>query len=295
MWLVPPLQPRTRLGSEKGNLLLNSERKGVALYTQLASVFRARILNGEWKVGDQLPSIPELCAAYGVGTITVRQALAALSAEGLVNSARGRGTFVTGSVVPTDVNEALRDAINDPLQLAPGQTIDLLLRERVDHLPPSLQTSQSGYDGYVHIRAIHRHEGEPYGLMDTFIAAETADRFPKGDEGRFKAWYLIRKYGRISLKTARQEMMVTYADQETAALLSSRASDYNMSGVLVRARRWWTDEQDRVAYAGLYLYRADRFVLDFTQPLSPGDSGGSELIPSVRKEPRPQPRRRRRT
>ncbi|NLA17262.1 GntR family transcriptional regulator [Burkholderia cepacia] len=76
-----------------------AERKGVALYARIASLLRGRIHQGEWKRGDQLPPIPELCAFYQAGTITVRQALAELSAEGLVSSARGRGTFVTADVV----------------------------------------------------------------------------------------------------------------------------------------------------------------------------------------------------
>jgi hypothetical protein len=43
--------------------LLNVNRKGVALYTQLASVLRNRILQEEWKQRDRLPSIPVLADA----------------------------------------------------------------------------------------------------------------------------------------------------------------------------------------------------------------------------------------
>ena len=45
------------------------------LYAQLASVLRNRILSGEWRLDDTLPSIDELCAHYQLGRITVRQAL----------------------------------------------------------------------------------------------------------------------------------------------------------------------------------------------------------------------------
>jgi DNA-binding GntR family transcriptional regulator len=265
---------------------LSAERKGVTLYSHLASVLRGRIRQADWKQGDQLPSIPELCKMYGVAIITVRQALAELSAEGLVNSARGRGTFVTANVISPSDNENLRDAINDPLGLAPGQTIQLLLREPATGLPAALKTGQPEYPAYVRIRTIHRHHGEPYGLMDIYVAKETYDRFPKGAVERRKVWYLVRNHSLIHLTQARQEITVAYADQETAGLLASNSVDYNMAGILVRARRWWTDDDQRIAYAGLYLYRADMFVLDVTQALA-NSAPGEGLIPTVREDASP--------
>jgi len=268
------------------NPLLNAERKGVALYTQLASLLRGRILQGDWKRGDQLPSIPELCAFYGVGTITVRQALAELSAEGLVNSARGRGTFVTADIVSPADNEDLRQAINDPLSLAPGQTIRLLLREPAQALPAALKTGQREHAAYMRVRTVHLHDGEPYGVMDTYVARETYDRLPKGSDAQHKIGYLVRKYNRIPLAKVRQEITVAYADQEIAGLLSAARADYSMADPLVRTRRWWTDDAGCVIHAGLYLYRADKFVLDMTHDLA-GDDRSTDLIPVTGSGTRP--------
>lgn len=277
------------------NPLLNAERKGVALYIQLASLLRGRILQGDWKRGDQLPPIPELCAFYGVGTITVRQALAELSAEGLLSSARGRGTFVTADVVSPADNESLRNAINDPLSLAPGQSIRLLWREPVDSLPATLKTGQPECAAYMRIRTLHQHDGEPYGVMDTYVARETYDRFPDGSDARHKVGYLVRKYNRIPLVKARQEIIAAYADQETAGLLASARTDFSMADVLIRARRWWTDQNERIVYAGLFLYRADMFVLDVTHDIA-GDDHSADLIPTISKgahTPGPSARRAR--
>jgi len=266
---------------------LNVERKGVALYIQIASLLRGRIRQGDWKRGDQLPPIPALCAFYNVGTITIRQALAELSAEGLVSSARGRGTFITAEIVSPADNPDLREAINDPLSLAPGQTIKLLLREPASELPAALKTGQRECPAYMRIRTLHLHDDEPYGVMDSYIARETYDRFPKRSEERHKVGYLVRKYNRIPLEKARQEMTAAYADQETASLLASRSADCSMADVLIRARRWWTDSDGRIVYAGLYLYRADRFVLDVTHDIA-GDDHSTDLIPMVRNDAQPQ-------
>ncbi|OMG71613.1 GntR family transcriptional regulator [Burkholderia ubonensis] len=275
------------------NPSLNVERKGVALYTRIASLLRGRIRQGDWKLGDQLPPIPALCAFYDVGTITVRQALAELSAEGLVSSARGRGTFVTADFASPQDNPGLRHAINDPLSLAPGQTIKVLLREPVDGLPAALKTGQPECAAYMRIRTMHLHGGEPCGVMDVYVARETYDRFPKGSVERHKIGYLVRKYNRVPLVKVRQEITAAYADQETAALLASGSAACSMADVLMRARRWWTDNDGRIVHAGLFLYRADMFVLDVTHDIS-GENRSADLIPTARDDahPKPQPARR---
>lgn len=66
----------------------------IPLYLQISDFLRERIRTGEWPRGSQIPTEAELCDAYEVSRITVRQALALLSRDGLVVRGRGRGTFV---------------------------------------------------------------------------------------------------------------------------------------------------------------------------------------------------------
>lgn len=56
------------------------------------------IRSGVLAEGDRLPSEPELAGRLGVAVVTVREALVALRAQGLVTTTRGRGggTFVAG-------------------------------------------------------------------------------------------------------------------------------------------------------------------------------------------------------
>jgi len=49
---------------------------------------------GRFKVGDRLPSEPELISKYGVSRATVREALISLEQEGWVRRLQGKGTFV---------------------------------------------------------------------------------------------------------------------------------------------------------------------------------------------------------
>jgi GntR family transcriptional regulator len=65
------------------------------LYFRLAEDIRRRIASGDLKPGDLVPSEAQLCGLYGISRMTVRQGLKLLAEEGLIESFRGRGTFVT--------------------------------------------------------------------------------------------------------------------------------------------------------------------------------------------------------
>ena len=65
------------------------------LFAQVEARLREDILEKRLLPGAKLPSEAELEAAFGVSRITVRQALAALLAEGLIENLNGKGSFVT--------------------------------------------------------------------------------------------------------------------------------------------------------------------------------------------------------
>lgn len=56
------------------------------------------IARGLLKPGDRIPSEHQLCAQFGVGRTSVREALRSLSAMGIVESHAGDGTFVAASL-----------------------------------------------------------------------------------------------------------------------------------------------------------------------------------------------------
>jgi len=68
--------------------------KPLPRHRKLYEILRRRIFDGVYKEGDLLPSENELCRAYGVTRPTVRQALAALAAEGFIRKHQGKGSIV---------------------------------------------------------------------------------------------------------------------------------------------------------------------------------------------------------
>jgi GntR family transcriptional regulator len=68
---------------------------GLPLYRRIEADLRERIRTGRLRPGGQVATEPELMAEFGVSRATVRQALAGLVAEGLLEIRRGLGTYVT--------------------------------------------------------------------------------------------------------------------------------------------------------------------------------------------------------
>jgi len=64
-------------------------------YFQLAQILERKILSGELKPGDSLPSENELGKEYNLSRMTVRKCLNVLAERGLVHAHPGRGTFVS--------------------------------------------------------------------------------------------------------------------------------------------------------------------------------------------------------
>jgi len=68
---------------------------GLPLYRQIEADLRDRIRSGVLRPGAKIAPEPELMSEYGVSRATVRQALAGLVAERLLEIRRGLGTYVT--------------------------------------------------------------------------------------------------------------------------------------------------------------------------------------------------------
>lgn len=70
----------------------------VPLHYQLSGLLGRLIASGHYRAGDTIPPERQLCAMYDVSITTVRKAVLDLAAQGLVERAVGRGTFVRAPV-----------------------------------------------------------------------------------------------------------------------------------------------------------------------------------------------------
>jgi GntR family phosphonate transport system transcriptional regulator len=80
------------------------------LWQAILGALREDIAAGRYRQGDRLPSEADLTQRFGVNRHTVRRALAALAAEGLVHSRRGAGVYVAEAPADYPIGRRVRFA-----------------------------------------------------------------------------------------------------------------------------------------------------------------------------------------
>lgn len=65
------------------------------IYLQIMNLIKARIVSGEIRGGDKLPSVRDLSRELKVNPNTIQRCYQELEREGLVYTQRGMGTFAT--------------------------------------------------------------------------------------------------------------------------------------------------------------------------------------------------------
>ena len=65
------------------------------IYSQLIEQIKFKIISGEYKIGEKLPSVRDLAAEATVNPNTMQKALVELERMGLVYSVRTSGRFIT--------------------------------------------------------------------------------------------------------------------------------------------------------------------------------------------------------
>jgi GntR family transcriptional regulator len=83
-------------------------RDPTPIYAQLERGIRVEIASGKLKPGQQLPTVRQLAVDLRVNANTVAKVYLALEREGIVETKRGVGTFIS-SQRPPDVHEPHRE------------------------------------------------------------------------------------------------------------------------------------------------------------------------------------------
>lgn len=84
------------------------------MYEQVLYAARKAIISGELKPGELFPSVRALSAEYQINPNTVQKALAALRAEGLIESLPGIGNRVVEAPPSSAVER--RELLAEPLE-----------------------------------------------------------------------------------------------------------------------------------------------------------------------------------
>ena len=103
------------------------------LYFRIQGSLRAQIESGELAEGARLPSESELADKFETTRGTVRQALAQLTFERLIERRKGLGTFVAGRPVESRIEAQRPRSFEEQMKESGAQVGRASCRERVYH------------------------------------------------------------------------------------------------------------------------------------------------------------------
>ncbi len=88
----------------------------IPYYIQVKDSLQARIQDGSWPVGFQLPGEAELCQTFEVSRTVIRQALNDLVYKGLLIRRKGKGTYVAGPKIRESLVQKLTGFYQDMVE-----------------------------------------------------------------------------------------------------------------------------------------------------------------------------------
>ncbi|HZU69109.1 MAG TPA: FadR/GntR family transcriptional regulator [Ktedonobacteraceae bacterium] len=139
------------------------------IYEQIAMQIEQRILSGELREGDRLPTERELANQFQASRTAVREAMKTLAQKGLVDMRPGRGTIVIDGT-----SQAMRHSLGLMMRVGqPNKTVDLVeVREILEPEIAALAAARAQPEQILTMQAAVEVMDVSLNDADAFIAAD---------------------------------------------------------------------------------------------------------------------------
>jgi GntR family transcriptional regulator len=229
----------------------------VPIYYQLYKLLKSRIENGEFKVGDYLPSENTLANYYNVSRLTVRQALSKLVESGLVEKRRGKGSLVKNQKNVENLMELksftqeAKESGHVPSSIVMQNTLvdtPFFIAEKLN-LPPKSKM--------ILLKRLRLLDKVPYAIEWAYINPGMDTRLLnilEMDMSKASLYNFIKNSLKIKLEYADETLEVGHVSPEEAQLLGIRADDC----VVLRRRFTYVKGSQCIEYVRS-VYRGDKY------------------------------------
>jgi len=244
----------------------------IPYYKQISGLLRRWIDEGQLPAGAQLPNEPALAERFGVSRVPVRQALAILAADGLIERTPGRGTFVTQSQ-PAHSPPKLTGFIEDYMTRGLRGRLKLLSAAVVR--APHPQATYFGLEENAELFRIQRLrtvDDAPFSYVVNYLPEEASRRILRADLLRLPMIAILRDRLGIALGSIRQEIQARVADSEISAHLGVEAGS-----AVMYVETFLEDASGASLECSQTFYRGDSYK--YTVALLSASQGGGAHLP----------------
>jgi len=229
---------------------MKQERK--PRYAQIGEDLRQRIASGELGPGDVLPSEAQLSGTYEASRVTIRRALDALRAEGLVDARQGFGWFVASP--PLRQSLARLGTIEEQLAASGRAPQRRVLTFAYGEPPPDVAELLGGAE-VLEVRRLNLADHQPFALVTVWCPRDLAEELSRAAVERQSFIDLLP----IEVGGAHQTISATLASEVDAGVL-----DVPVGSPMLRAWRVTHDRSGRAVLAAEHLFPSHltEFVVD---------------------------------
>jgi GntR family transcriptional regulator len=169
--------------SSIAQLFAVSPEIGRSRYATIAEKLRAEITSGRWKAGSPIPAETALMQEFDVALGTMRQAIALLVNEGLLERQHGRGTFVHAGIVGASLMRFFRFGDSGAMQVPKSRIHKRQLVAPTAEVAARLGV-RSGNE-VLHIVRTRSLEGAPRLLENIWVDARRFAAMAASDPGEW--------------------------------------------------------------------------------------------------------------
>jgi len=108
--------------------ILIAANTGQPIYEQITNQIKAKIMEGEIKSGDSLPSMRALAKMLHISVITVQRAYEDLQRDGFIETTIGRGTVVAmidKAILQEEAQRQIEESLENAVEIAKRSAISL--------------------------------------------------------------------------------------------------------------------------------------------------------------------------
>lgn len=202
-------------------------------------------------VGTPAPSERELVQLFGVARMTVRQAMDALVAEGLLERVPGRGTFVArprnevGQLLSFSAEMQRRGLMSE------SQTILARREQAGPGVARALDLTEG--DAVIHWKRLRRADGQPMCVEDAYLNEVLLPGF-------LQSGMPTSLYHALAMRGLRPTWAEDSVTADTPTVEEAQALEVTTSTPVLRVARRAV-AGDKVVEVSRSVYRADRFTL----------------------------------
>ena len=243
-------------------------------YYQLKQILLSDLSDRELSPGDRLPGDHELCQTYRVSRTVVRQALAELETEGVIERVKGRGTFVAQPKTPEHLVQSLTGLYEDVAARGSHLRSEVRRQEVVpaDEQIAMLLELPPGSDVIV-IERLRFVDDEPWVLATTYLPYDVAPGLLSDDLTDQSLYALLEHTYGVALTHGRRGVEAAVAHDNLAEALALEP------GAPVLVLRSTSNAGDRPVEVFVAYHRGDRSRFEVTlRRTAPTDAPAAPLM-----------------